>query len=87
MRLRYYPGRYALVKRYRRRKPRVRVYRYGVVGGVVVYTAKPKRRNGEFPGCWSFAVTLGEAQLNRETFDPSARAFVQVSRGVWQCVR
>lgn len=83
MRLRYYLGRYALVKRYRRKMPRVRVYRYGHIDGVTVYTAKPKLRNGPgMSGCFCFALTLGEARLNRECFEPSGSALYG---GAGQC--
>lgn len=85
MRLRYYPGRYAQVKRYRRRKPSIRVYRYDAIDGKTVYTAKPKLRNGPgMNGCFCFALTLGEARLNRECFEPSARMLYQTRSGVWE---
>lgn len=61
MRRHTYPGYYRHLRKLHRIAPRVRVYRYGRSNGVEVFTARPKRRNADRPGCVCFELTLGEA--------------------------
>lgn len=65
MRSRTYPGYYRLIRTLHRRAPRVRVYRYGRSNGIEVFTARPKRRNANWPGVICFELTLGEALARR----------------------
>lgn len=61
MRHRTHTGYYRHLRKLRRIAPRARVYRYGRLNGVEVYTARPKRRNADWPGVICFELTLGEA--------------------------
>lgn len=61
MRRSTYPGYYRRIRKLHRIAPRVRVYRYGRLNGVEVFTARPKRRNADGPGVICFELTLGEA--------------------------
>jgi hypothetical protein len=66
---RTYIGYYRLVRTLRRSALRISVYRYGRSNGVEVFTARPKRRNADGPGCICFELTLGEA-LERRAWRP-----------------